>query len=352
MVVQIHRAEANEQEIEDRHDAETGQVESVDERQQRVHDVEAGNRAEDVRALSVKALHDGQPDELVETDGPRGRRAHGEVGQEPVGRDVPGGRRRVDVVEAEPEEVRAGEYPGESLGNPALPFGKQVERENYRFSNEEERRVGEPADEVERLAGVDLQPLVRSEDALRGMDPEVAQIERVRLADVDDRRADEVLVPAHRIVDERPEQERIDDASDPAAFVGPEGEPEQEDDERDVLRPEPSERLHRQKEDEGEQRHADAEEGMRAPSRKGAVPQSQRFHSPCASRRGSAGRAAGAGVGATRGASGARSVRRRSPKASRAGSAKSAGEKQVSSPITAVRPKDWMAMLSAVTRVA
>jgi len=35
-----------------------------------------------------------------------------------------------------------------------------------------------------------------------------------------------------------------------------------------------------------------------------------------------------------------------------AGRAKSAAERQVISPITAVSPKDWIAMLSAVTSVA
>src|SRR5207248_6800326 len=118
----------------------------------------------------------------------------------------------------------------------------------------------------------------------------------------------------------------------------------------EVLRPQAAEGLDDREVHGAEERYAEAEEGMRAPRLLDAFAQSRRSHRPWASRRGSAGRT-GAGFGATRGA-GARSVRCRSPKARSAGSAKSAAERQVNSPSTAVRPKDWIAMLSAVTSVA
>src|SRR5438445_10833228 len=105
-------------------------------------------------------------------------------------RDVPWRRRGIDVVEAEADEIRDDEHPGETRRAPLLSAEQQVDGNQDRLADEEKGRVGEPADEVEDPAGVDLEPLVGRERPRSRVDPEEPQIEIVRLAQMDHWRSD------------------------------------------------------------------------------------------------------------------------------------------------------------------
>ena len=231
--------------------------------------MEAGDGAEHVRALAVEPLHDGNADQVIEPDGSRRRSMDGEVHDESVIGDVPRRRGRVDVVAGEADEVGDHEDPGEPLRAPHLAVGDEPDAEQDRLPDEEHRRVGQAAEEVEDRARVPLQPLIGGQP----MDPEPAQIEVVRLVHVDDGRADVVRVPAHRIVHQRVEQVGKSDQRQLAALVVPEREHEGDDGGQEMLRARTAEQMQRRQIRDGERGNPDGEEGMRVPQLIGAGPQ-------------------------------------------------------------------------------
>src|SRR5207302_7228310 len=99
------------------------QVPTVDHGEERIDHVQARDRAEDIGALSVEPLHQGDADQLIEPDRSRGRGVHGKVDGEVVIGDVPGRRGRADVIAGKSDEVRDHEYSGEPLRAPYLSIG-------------------------------------------------------------------------------------------------------------------------------------------------------------------------------------------------------------------------------------
>src|SRR5207253_11025869 len=184
-----------------------------------------------------------------------------------------------------------------------------------------------------------------------GVDAEDPQIEIVGLVQVDDRRADDVLVPAHRVVHDSVEQERHPHPRQPPGAVAPQRKTQERGDGNEVLRTGPAQRLGERQVRGAQRGNADGEEPRGAAQLLDALAHRQDPHSPRASRRGRSGWMRGSTEDSS-GGDASVAARRRSRQASTAGSAKSAAERQVISPMTAVRPKDWIAMLSAVTRVA
>src|SRR5437762_3845086 len=116
-----------------------------------------------------------------------------------------------------------------------------------------------------------------------------------------------------------------------------------------MLRLEVRDLVHDQQVHRAEGRHSPGVETRGAAELFDALAHRQDRHRPRTSRLGNSGGTAGSSTATGRIA---RRARRRSRQASTAGRAKRAADKQVISPITAVRPNDWIAMLSAVSRVA